>query len=148
MKRKYKVLVWCLGIAFALGMAGCRIDHYAWVRVLVKDADTGESITNAPCRVSCGFPCFDLDRMFSWDGQRTSASSENVDTDNGVAWVFGHGNTGEACAWLETPPNGYFCVHDYLDHVKHYPPLIRFSLGYHNTSENIDKTISAIDKIR
>ena len=22
---------------------------------------------------------------------------------------------------------GYFCVHYYLDHVKHYPPLVRFS---------------------
>ena len=155
MKRKYKVLVWCLGIAFALGMAGCRIDHYAWVRVLVKDADTGESITNAPCRVSCGFPCFDLDRMFSWDGQRTSASSENVDTDNGVAWVFGHGNTGEACAWLETPPNGYFCVHDKREDGKvhfstlwsfipiplHLPP-IQFATVYARRQGNaIDATV-------
>ena len=42
---------------------------------------------------------------------------------------------------------GYFCVHDYLDHVRHYPPLIRFSLGYHNTAEDINKVIAALSKI-
>lgn len=42
---------------------------------------------------------------------------------------------------------GYFCVHYYLDHVKHYPPLIRFSLGYHTRSEDIDKLITALQKI-
>ena len=42
---------------------------------------------------------------------------------------------------------GYFCVHYYLDHVKHYPPLIRFSLGYHTRSSDIDKLIAALKKI-
>ncbi len=42
---------------------------------------------------------------------------------------------------------GYFCVHYYLDHVKHYPPLIRFSLGYHTRSSDIEKVIQALDKI-
>ena len=42
---------------------------------------------------------------------------------------------------------GYFCVHYYLDHVKHYPPLIRFSLGYHTRSADIDKVIAALHKI-
>ena len=42
---------------------------------------------------------------------------------------------------------GYFCVHYYLDHVKHYPPLIRFSLGYHTRSSDIDKLIAALQKI-
>lgn len=42
---------------------------------------------------------------------------------------------------------GYFCVHYYLDHVKHYPPLIRFSLGYHTRPEDIDKVIAALEKI-
>ena len=42
---------------------------------------------------------------------------------------------------------GYFCVHYYLDHVKHYPPLIRFSLGYHTRSEDLDKVISILKKI-
>ncbi|MBR1795873.1 aminotransferase class V-fold PLP-dependent enzyme [Candidatus Saccharibacteria bacterium] len=42
---------------------------------------------------------------------------------------------------------GYFCVHDYLDHVRHYPPLIRFSLGYHNTPEDINKVIAMLSKI-
>lgn len=40
---------------------------------------------------------------------------------------------------------GYFCVHYYLDHVKHYPPLIRFSLGYHTRKEDIDKVIKALE---
>ena len=40
---------------------------------------------------------------------------------------------------------GYFCVHYYLDHVKHYPPLLRFSLGYHNTAEDIEKVKKALE---
>ena len=43
---------------------------------------------------------------------------------------------------------GYFCVHDYLDHVRHYPPLIRFSLGYHNTPQDIDKVLQALKNLR
>ena len=42
---------------------------------------------------------------------------------------------------------GYFCVHDYLDHVRHYPPLIRFSLGYHNTSESINKLLKSLENL-
>ena len=42
---------------------------------------------------------------------------------------------------------GYFCVHYYLDHVRHYPPLVRFSLGYHTRSSDIDKVIAALSKI-
>lgn len=42
---------------------------------------------------------------------------------------------------------GYFCVHYYLDHVKHYPPLIRFSLGYHTRESDIDQVIKAIEKL-
>lgn len=42
---------------------------------------------------------------------------------------------------------GYFCVHYYLDHVKHYPPLIRFSMGYHIRSEDIDKTIAVFERM-
>ena len=42
---------------------------------------------------------------------------------------------------------GYFCVHYYLDHVKHYPPLIRFSLGYHTRKSDIDKVIAALKNI-
>ena len=42
---------------------------------------------------------------------------------------------------------GYFCVHYYLDHVKHYPPLIRFSLGYHTRPEDIDKVIAILSRI-
>lgn len=42
---------------------------------------------------------------------------------------------------------GYFCVHYYLDHVKHYPPLIRFSLGYYIRSSDIDKTIDVLERM-
>ena len=42
---------------------------------------------------------------------------------------------------------GYFCAHYYLSHVKSYPPLTRFSLGYHNSSEDIDKAIRILGKI-
>lgn len=43
---------------------------------------------------------------------------------------------------------GYFCAHYYLDHVRHLPPLIRFSLGYQTRESDIDKVISVLDKLR
>lgn len=42
---------------------------------------------------------------------------------------------------------GYFCAHYYLDHVMKYPPLIRFSLGLHNRSEDIAKVKKVMEKI-
>ena len=42
---------------------------------------------------------------------------------------------------------GYFCAHYYLDKVRHYPPLIRFSLGYHNRPEDIEKVKKVMGKI-
>lgn len=42
---------------------------------------------------------------------------------------------------------GYFCVHYYLDHVLNLPPLIRFSLGFHNTPEDIAKIKKVLEKI-
>ena len=42
---------------------------------------------------------------------------------------------------------GYFCVHYYLDHVLHLPPLVRFSLGLHNRSEDIEKVKAVMSKI-
>jgi len=42
---------------------------------------------------------------------------------------------------------GYFCVHYYLDHVKKYPPLVRFALGYHNSSEDVDKALDILKKV-
>lgn len=43
---------------------------------------------------------------------------------------------------------GYFCVHYYLDHICHYPPLIRFSLGYHTRKSDIDQVIAALDRLK
>ena len=42
---------------------------------------------------------------------------------------------------------GYFCAHYYLDHVSNYPPLIRFSLGLHNRSEDIEKVKKVLGKV-
>lgn len=42
---------------------------------------------------------------------------------------------------------GYFCVHYYLDHKMHYPPLIRFSFGYHIRPSDINKTIKTLERI-
>ena len=42
---------------------------------------------------------------------------------------------------------GYFCAHYYLDKVRHFPPLIRFSLGYHNRPEDIEKVKKVMGKI-
>src|SRR3989344_187243 len=43
--------------------------------------------------------------------------------------------------------SGHFCCHHYLQHVMKYPPLIRFSLGLHNTLEDIDRCTSALESI-
>ncbi|MCL2444882.1 aminotransferase class V-fold PLP-dependent enzyme [Candidatus Saccharibacteria bacterium] len=43
--------------------------------------------------------------------------------------------------------SGYFCCHYYLDHVKKYPPLVRFSLGYHTREEDVDRAIEALEKV-
>ena len=42
---------------------------------------------------------------------------------------------------------GYFCAHYYLDHVLHLPPLIRFSLGLHNSPEDITKIQKVMEKL-
>lgn len=42
---------------------------------------------------------------------------------------------------------GYFCVHYYLDHKMHFPPLVRISLGYQNTPEQIDKLLDELKKV-
>lgn len=42
---------------------------------------------------------------------------------------------------------GYFCAHYYLDKVRHFPPLVRFSLGYHNRPEDIAKVKRIMEKI-
>lgn len=42
---------------------------------------------------------------------------------------------------------GYFCAHYYLDHVLGLPPLMRFSLGLHNTPESIEKVKKVMEKI-
>lgn len=43
--------------------------------------------------------------------------------------------------------SGYFCAHYYLAHVKNYPPLLRFSLGYHTRSSDIDRVIALLSKV-
>ncbi|MGC9602222.1 MAG: aminotransferase class V-fold PLP-dependent enzyme [Minisyncoccia bacterium] len=43
--------------------------------------------------------------------------------------------------------SGYFCCHYYLQKVKQYPPLVRFSLGAHNTEEDITHAISIVKTI-
>ena len=42
---------------------------------------------------------------------------------------------------------GYFCAHYYLDHKMHYPPLIRFAIGYHTRESDIEKTIATLKKL-
>ena len=42
---------------------------------------------------------------------------------------------------------GYFCAHYYLSHIKEYPPLIRFSLGYHNSKKDVETIINIMEGI-
>ncbi len=43
--------------------------------------------------------------------------------------------------------SGYFCCHSYLQHQLHLPPLLRVSLGLHNTEAHIEIFLSALSKI-
>lgn len=40
--------------------------------------------------------------------------------------------------------SGYFCCHYYLKHVKQLPPLLRISLGLHNTKQDVDALTNAL----
>ncbi|MDR0398109.1 MAG: aminotransferase class V-fold PLP-dependent enzyme [Candidatus Nomurabacteria bacterium] len=42
--------------------------------------------------------------------------------------------------------SGYFCCHHYLNHAMHYPPLLRFSLGHHNTDADIEKAERVLER--
>ena len=43
--------------------------------------------------------------------------------------------------------SGYFCCHYYLQNVKNYPPLLRISLGLHNTEKDVKKFLEVLKKI-
>ena len=40
--------------------------------------------------------------------------------------------------------SGYFCCHYYLDHVKKYPKLVRFSLGFNTRDSDIEAAIKVL----
>ena len=42
---------------------------------------------------------------------------------------------------------GYFCVHYYLGQVLRFPPMIRFSLGYHVRKADVDKVIKTLERM-
>jgi selenocysteine lyase/cysteine desulfurase len=43
--------------------------------------------------------------------------------------------------------SGTFCCHYYLNEVLKSPPLLRFSLGLHNTTKDIDTTLKILAKL-
>lgn len=43
--------------------------------------------------------------------------------------------------------SGHFCCHAYLQHQRKLPPLLRMSLGLHNTPEDIDHLIETLTRI-
>jgi cysteine desulfurase/selenocysteine lyase len=43
--------------------------------------------------------------------------------------------------------SGYFCCHYYLLEILKTPPLLRFSIGLHNTESDIDKTIEIMKRL-
>ncbi len=43
--------------------------------------------------------------------------------------------------------SGYFCVHYYLNHIKHYPPMIRLSLAMNNRQSDVDRFMKIIGEI-
>ncbi len=38
--------------------------------------------------------------------------------------------------------SGYLCCHYYLDHEMHYPPVVRISMGMHNTMADVEKLLA------
>lgn len=43
--------------------------------------------------------------------------------------------------------SGYFCCHYYLKNLKNYPPLLRVSLGLHNTRQETEAFVQTLEKI-
>jgi selenocysteine lyase/cysteine desulfurase len=43
--------------------------------------------------------------------------------------------------------SGYFCAHHYLKQQLGLPPLLRFSLGLHNTDDDIDVTVDSFSRL-
>jgi selenocysteine lyase/cysteine desulfurase len=43
--------------------------------------------------------------------------------------------------------SGYYCCHYYLKHLKDYPPLLRISLGLHNTKAEATHALDTIKKL-
>lgn len=111
-----RAIFWCacgaLLVTAIFGLIGCRIDHYALVRVSVRDVDTGELVTNRACSVSCAFPCYSIWRALGWESQRCECQEKTVrPEDGGVKWFWGHGDTGKARASVRMPPLGYYNTH-------------------------------------
>lgn len=42
--------------------------------------------------------------------------------------------------------SGYFCCHYYLDHQKHFPPLVRLSMSFANRARDGDKLVKILEK--
>lgn len=43
--------------------------------------------------------------------------------------------------------SGYFCAHHWLKEIKGYPPLVRFSLGGHNTDDDVERTLAVMGRL-
>ncbi len=43
--------------------------------------------------------------------------------------------------------SGYFCAHHYLKHELALPPLVRFSLGLHSTTDDVDAAVDVLGKL-
>lgn len=43
--------------------------------------------------------------------------------------------------------SGYFCAHHWLIEQQHLPPLVRFSLGAHNTDEDISHAVETMSRL-
>lgn len=119
---------WIFALLGLVMVAGCRIDHYAFVRVAVKDADTNEYLTNGNYTVQCSFPCFSFADWIGWRSQRSSVYSKNFKGESdGVAWFWGGGNTAMVNGWLYSPPEGYYKTHtNSEDGVAHFSTLWSF----------------------
>lgn len=111
-----------------LGLAGCRTDHYALVRVSLRDIDTGELVTNGIAKVSCSFESYSILRALGWQSQLSDVTEKDFrDEDRGIRWFWGHGDTNRAFAYVSVAPEGYYLTNAKRDKAKvHFSFLMTY----------------------
>ena len=91
------------------------------------------------------------DKIFSWLKNQPSITVVNEKVNPVISFYSSKIDSHQLAIYLSEQGimarSGYFCCHYYLKNVMNYPPLLRISLGRHNTMEQADKFISILEII-